>query len=355
MQMPLGKGLGHHIGLGGVSDWIAPRRNALLGFASGLAQGDNFGQGVAYGLQGAAKGRERDDAYATSMKEGAERQAQLNKTVEWAMSAFPEQLAGVPEHLIPDAAVKLWERSVTGQGGTYGLTPIWGVDASGNPVMGQMRSQGGIEPVQAPEGVTFGKEPIRINAGTKTILLDPVTRQVIGEIPIENEQAAYDSAFGAGQGRAASENVVSAESLASKMPGLRVVVDQLAELADQATYTQTGQMIDTAARELGMETSPAAVARAKYIAMVDNQVLPLLRDTFGAAFTQKEGEALRATLGDPNKSPAEKKAVLEAFIAQKERDVAAMMSRVPGQAQPTAPAGGGVQRFRFNPATGRVE
>jgi hypothetical protein len=59
------------------------------------------------------------------------------------------------------------------------------------------------------------------------------------------------------------------------------------------------------------------------MAMVDNQVLPMLRDTFGAQFTVKEGETLRATLGDPDKTPAEKKAVLEAFIEQKIRNIEA--------------------------------
>jgi len=124
------------------------------------------------------------------------------------------------------------------------------------------------------------------------------------------------------------------------MPGLRAVIAELGDVAKTATYTMTGQLIDNAMRETGMEPGEAAQARTKYIAMVDNQVLPLLRDTFGAAFTVKEGETLRATLGDPNKSPAEKQAVLEAFIEQKERDLAAMQSRQGAGARGSG--GGGV-------------
>ena len=56
--------------------------------------------------------------------------------------------------------------------------------------------------------------------------------------------------------------------------------------------------------------------------------LPLLRDTFGAAFTVKEGETLRATLGDPNYSPAEKDAVLSAFIDQKNNKVMALKRQI---------------------------
>jgi hypothetical protein len=73
-------------------------------------------------------------------------------------------------------------------------------------------------------------------------------------------------------------------------------------------------------------------------------VLPMLRDTFGAAFTVKEGETLRATLGGDDKSPAEKQAILKAFIAQKKRDLDALTVRVgspPAAAvpSPAAPSG----------------
>jgi len=134
------------------------------------------------------------------------------------------------------------------------------------------------------------------------------------------------------EGKTAGENTSLLESMKSKMAGLETVVEQLGKLADNATYTKAGQWMDSTRKQAGMEPRPEAIARAEYIAMVDNQVLPLLRDTFGAAFTQKEGETLRATLGDPDKSPAEKKAVLKAFIAQKKRDVEALESQVSGEA-----------------------
>ena len=49
--------------------------------------------------------------------------------------------------------------------------------------------------------------------------------------------------------------------------------------------------------------------------------MPLLRDTFGAQFTEREGESLKATLGSPNVSPKEKDAVLRSFIKQKKRNI----------------------------------
>jgi len=141
-------------------------------------------------------------------------------------------------------------------------------------------------------------------------------------------KGAGDVAQAAAEGKTAAENAAALSSMNAKMPGLEAVVSDLNTLADKAAYTQAGQWYDAAGKQLGLEPRDAAVARTEYVAMVDNQVLPLLRDTFGAAFTEKEGQTLKATLGDPELSPSEKKAVLKAFIAQKKRDIAALQTQV---------------------------
>lgn len=177
-----------------------------------------------------------------------------------------------------------------------------------------------------------------LDTGTGYVQPDPTNPGAAAGPAIvkDNFTQAYDQAAGTAGAKVDVENQAAVDSLESKLPGLKAVVSELSGLAQTATYTQTGQLIDNVMRETGMEPSEAAVARTKYIAMVDNQVLPLLRDVFGAAFTVKEGETLRATLGDPNKSPAEKQVILEAFIEQKTRDLEALKSRVPGA---SAPAG----------------
>jgi len=118
-------------------------------------------------------------------------------------------------------------------------------------------------------------------------------------------------------GKATGEKAVLLRSMESKLPELLTSVNKLSELGKTATYTSTGLATDFAMRELGISPRQAAKDRAEYVARIDNQILPLLRDTFGAAFTQKEGESLKATLGDKNLSSAEKDAVLQAFIEQK--------------------------------------
>jgi len=105
------------------------------------------------------------------------------------------------------------------------------------------------------------------------------------------------------------------------LPGLTTAVAELKELAQISTSTFGGRLFDAAVKETGFGSTKGAVGRAKFIAIVNNQVLPLLKETFGAAFTFQEGEALKATMGDPNASPEEKMAQLDAFIAQKNRDI----------------------------------
>ena len=45
-------------------------------------------------------------------------------------------------------------KMLSGQGGQYGVSPVYGTDAQGNPVILQMNSAGGASPVPLPPGVT---------------------------------------------------------------------------------------------------------------------------------------------------------------------------------------------------------
>lgn len=94
--------------------------------------------------------------------------------------------------------------AAAGGAGKYGLTPIYGQDADGNTVIMQMNDQGGIASVDLPEGTKVGKDPIRIDAGTATILLDPVTRQVIGQIDKDIRGEAREKNIGSSEGEKAA-------------------------------------------------------------------------------------------------------------------------------------------------------
>jgi hypothetical protein len=212
--------------------------------------------------------------------------------------------------------------------GKFGNSVVWGQDAAGKWVAMQPNSAGGLELAQTPEGVTLSPPGVsNLNLGTEFGIRDR-NGKVVNRVAIDNSGKASDTAAGKGEGEAR----VTLASMQSKLPGLETVVSELDKLAETATYTGGGQLLDLGRKEIGMQPRQAAVDRANYISKVSNQILPLLRDTFGAQFTAREGDTLMATLGDPDKTPAEKQVVLKSFIEQKRRDIEAL-ARQTGQEQ----------------------
>jgi hypothetical protein len=221
---------------------------------------------------------------------------------------------------------------------------IYGTRPDGSTGIGVTDKRGQFHEVTTP-GFTPTPGIKTIDTGTGTVVVDsrsgiplggtmqpgqpaqPKQQSVApGYIPKDVQGKAQQQKFGTEQGDAQGRLA----SLSSKMPGLETVVKTLDGLADQATYTMVGQAVDEGRRQLGMQPREAAVARAQYISIVDNQILPLLRDTFGSQFTEREGNSLRATLGDPNRSPKEKQAILKSFIEQKRRDVLSLRRQTGG-------------------------
>ena len=154
--------------------------------------------------------------------------------------------------------------------------------------------------------------------------------------------------------QAADLSTVQSElaDLEAGLPDLQLVVDQLKDLAKEATFTKAGQVKDLFFKEALGQATPGAIARTEFQSVIDNQILRQLKETFGAAFTVQEGESLKATLGDVNKTPEEKIASLEVFIAQKIRNIESKRRRVglPAQTQQSTPAQstGGIQQ-EFSP------
>lgn len=144
-----------------------------------------------------------------------------------------------------------------------------------------------------------------------------------------NPQIKYAETRSGEIGKQRGEKETLYNSALSRLPQLNKTVLDLSELGKKASYTMGGIGTDIVARQAGYTTNTAK-ARAEYISKVDNEILPLLRDTFGAAFTQKEGDTLKATLGAPNASPEEKDAVLRSFITSK-YDTLQSMGREIGQ------------------------
>ena len=139
----------------------------------------------------------------------------------------------------------------------------------------------------------------------------------------------------------------------ASLPRLEQVVDELSELGKIATFSRLGVAEDFVQRELTGNPGDDAVARTEFIAKIDNEVLPLLRQTFGAAFTVEEGNRLRATLGDPNKSPPEKDAILRSFIENKRAQIPVLQRRT-GQEITNQDSSPPTQRLRFDAQGNRL-
>ncbi|MFG1341373.1 hypothetical protein [Xanthobacter autotrophicus] len=99
---------------------------------------------------------------------------------------------------------------------TYGLNPVWGVDASGNPTIIQLGKDGNPIQPKIPAGVTIAKDPIKVDAGTHFVLLDPQTRQPITTIPKNVAGAAREGAIGKASGEAQAQ-IPGAEGMASQI------------------------------------------------------------------------------------------------------------------------------------------
>lgn len=137
-----------------------------------------------------------------------------------------------------------------------------------------------------------------------------------------------NSSFNTEQQKQLAKDKDEYRNMVSKLPELKETVKRLNELADKATFTYAGQAKDFLQKQAFGKTTEGAKAREEYTAIVNNQILPLLRDTFGAQFTEREGEQLRQTLGNVDATPEQKKAILNSFIAQKEADITSKARKI---------------------------
>lgn len=90
---------------------------------------------------------------------------------------------GQPEYFDRYAqAAAAGEASVPGTG-KASLNPVYGVGADGKPAMVQTTPSGKAIQTELPTGFQIAKDPIKIDNGTHWTLLDPQTRQVVGQQP----------------------------------------------------------------------------------------------------------------------------------------------------------------------------
>lgn len=185
-------------------------KRGLIGTGLGLMRTGKVGDAFAGGIEGA-------DAARTGYMQDAMTMAQLDeknrtrqaaaeqeqKVQAWLDTLPPEQQALA--NAFPDKAAEAFMKAQGGGGADeFGLVPQYGVDAQGNPVIMQLSKGGKAQQTALPEGISLSKTPIKLDAGTHWVILDPITRQPVGQIPKNLAEAEMQKEIGTMQGKQAA-------------------------------------------------------------------------------------------------------------------------------------------------------
>ena len=137
---------------------------------------------------------------------------------------------------------------------------------------------------------------------------------------VKEQKDPFDTMYQREEAKQYVDDLNAVRTAKANFPQLEANVNRLRELAPKATFTEAGKAMDYIAKQFG-ETTDGAKARAELESIVNNAVLPLLKQTFGAAFTAEEGIRLQKTLANPDATDEEKIAELDTFIKQKMADI----------------------------------
>lgn len=137
---------------------------------------------------------------------------------------------------------------------------------------------------------------------------------------VKEQKDPFDTMYQREEAKQYVDDLNAVRTARANFPQLEANVNRLRELSPKATFTEAGKARDYVAKQFGV-TTDGAKARAELESIVNNAVLPLLKQTFGAAFTAEEGLRLQKTLANPDATDEEKIAELDTFIKQKMADI----------------------------------
>lgn len=128
---------------------------------------------------------------------------------------------GTPEFKAWVVGGKLPDSIANGGTPEVGLNPAYGVDGTGKPAAIQFSKSGKAVQTQLPDGFSLSKEPIRADLGTHIQLIDPITRQPIGN-PIPKDIVGVERAKEVGSAQGTAE-VALPQVLANSEQVLKII------------------------------------------------------------------------------------------------------------------------------------
>lgn len=246
-----------------------------------------------------------------------------------------------------------WKKKEAQAGTKTSLVPIYGTDATGNPVVMQPSSSGEMVQSRMPEGVTVSRQPIKLDAGTEYVLLDPITRQPVGRVPKNVADAAAQKEIGEARGKSSAALPVT---VATAERALKTIEDIKSHPGKSSGVGLVGAVPPI-----------PGTAQAGFVDLVEQakgqaflQAFESLRG--GGAITEVEGKKATEAIARLNRArrPEDFDQALrdlESVI----RDGVAVARYKAGQQGNAAPAGQGAQSgalppgsYRFDPSTGQL-
>jgi hypothetical protein len=296
---------------------------------------------------------QQEQAQALAVQERARAQAQ-NEAAARAAGIDPA-LLGNP--VIAAAAAKSRFDRANGQP-KRSLQPVFATDAQGNTVMLQPGEDGTAVQTKMPEGVRIATGVDKIDAGTKFILIDKRTGQVVGEQPKDIAGAKREEVLGADQGgqiKDAPGAIRTAEQTLATIKGIQ----------EHPGRDAWGALGATAALPIIGNGIPGTAGR-DFVTRVDQLRGKAFLEAFeslkgGGAITGIEGETATKAIArlERTQTPAgfnqalsELEAIVKNGLERARRNQRPQGGQPSGQTNAPAQTG---KVLRYNPATGALE
>lgn len=236
-----------------------------------------------------------------------------------------------------------------GGGNEFGLAPIWGTGPDGKPALIQLGKGGVPIQPQLPDGFQISRDPVRIDSGTGTVLLDPQTRQQIGFIPKDVAGEASANAAGKAQGEASAQ-------LPAAAADAQRVNEQVQSLVNDPYLPSMVGPLDSWRPNISGDAARVQSKMDQLQGGAFLQARQMLKG--GGAITDMEGRRAEAAFARLNAAQSESDYIsaLNEFNDAVNAGYAKLQAQAAGGGAPASPAAPATApRGRFGPQPGTIE